>query len=283
MIFQDLPNPLVVELPIPTGAAALLAEYLAVSVGVSERFFWHGPHVLLIRNRDNIGFARASNQGAAASRGRYVVLLNPDTEVLPGALANLVAFADAHPDAGVVGCAHFSPDGRQVDSFARGHFFPKTYRSTRVERLRKGWVSGARMLLRRSACEAVGWLNESFFFGCEDVEICWRMNKAGWRVYYVPDARIIHHGGASSRANPRVLLENRKNRRAMVRMHSSPWVYRLWSAVASVEEWVQRARLRGMGVELGAFDGGSEAPPVKRPAASRGVGEAVGRRRPRSA
>ena len=209
------------------------------------------PHVMLVRNQENVGFAQASNQGAAVSKGRYVLLLNPDTEVLPGCLARLVAFADTHPDAGVVGCAHLSPDGRPVASFARGYLFPKPLCSNRVELLRNGWVSGACMLLRRNACEKLGWLDESFFFGCEDVELCWRMSKAGWHVYYLPDARIIHHGGASSRANPQVFLENMKNRRAMVRMHAPRWLYPLWSFVVSFEEVLYRAKLGAMAAEPG--------------------------------
>lgn len=212
--------------------------------GSAEMVAREFPQVRLIRNRDNVGFAAASNQGARASCGRYVLLLNSDTEVLDGALDRLVAFADAHPEAGVVGCAHLTPDGRVANSFARGYYFPQPSRSDRVERLVRGWVSGACMMLRRSACEAVGWLHEAFFFGCEDVEICWRMNKSGWQVYHVPQARIIHHGGASSRAHPQVLLDNLANRRAMVRMHAHPWVYRLWVPVAWMEESAQRLRLR---------------------------------------
>ena len=197
------------------------------------------PETRLIRNPENVGFARACNQGASASSGRYVLLLNPDTELLRGCLATLVTFADAHPDAGVVGCAHLSPGGDLVTSIGYGYISPRVAKVTRVQRLDRGWVSGACMLLRHTACDAVGWLNESFFFGCDDVEICWRMNKAGWHVYCTPDAKVIHHGAASTRTNPAVLLQNQRNRRAMVRMHAPRWLYLAWLPIALLETYVR--------------------------------------------
>lgn len=194
------------------------------------------PWVRLIRNASNVGFSRANNQGAAASTGRYVLLLNPDTVVLDGAITAMVEFADQHPDAAVVGCTHLDSDGNLAHSIGYGYISPRPARVTRVQRLDRGWVSGACMLLRRAACEQVGWLDESFFFGAEDVEICWRMRKAGWHIYATPAARIIHHGAKSTESNPGVRQLAQAHRREMVRRHAHPLVYRLWSIVHAIEQ-----------------------------------------------
>lgn len=205
---------------------------------------------LLLRNKENVGFAKACNQGAAASKGRYVLLLNPDMELMAGCLYQLVTFADTHPDAGIVGGAAVHPDGSLGHPFARGYLFPKPVRApSRVERIRGGWLGGGLMLLRREACDQVGWLDEHFFFGCEDVEICWRMDKAGWGIYYIPYVCAVHYGGMSTLWNPEVVKENARARRYMVRKHAPRWLYPLWSVIAAAEE---RVYLRQMARRLAA-------------------------------
>jgi N-acetylglucosaminyl-diphospho-decaprenol L-rhamnosyltransferase len=177
------------------------------------------PAVHLIANQDNRGFTAANNQGLSIARGRYVLLLNPDTEVVGDALSTLVAFADEHPDVGMVGPKLLNPDG-SVQSSRRRLPTPATafFESTWLEhcaprRLLEryyvqdrpddvvqdvDWITGAAMLARREAIEEVGPLDEGFFMYSEELDWCRRFGEAGWRVVYLPAAQIIHHVGKSS-------------------------------------------------------------------------------------
>lgn len=182
---------------------------------VREQF----PYVRLIVNDDNRGFPAANNQGVTVAEGRYVLLLNPDTEVVDGALTSLVSFADAHPDVGIVGPQLLNPDGSVQSSRRR---FPTLgtalFESTWLEphaphRVLEryyaldqpddvvqdvDWLTGAAMLARREAVDEVGPLDEGFFMYSEELDWCRRMRDAGWRVVYLPKAQIIHHAGKSS-------------------------------------------------------------------------------------
>lgn len=175
------------------------------------------PGTRIIANDTNLGFAAANNQGIVACRGRYVLLLNSDTVMPPGSLQSLVAFAEAHPRAGVVGPTLLNPDG----SYQTGPTpFPSlwtetlsvtgvgrrlTYRGypsvparrARVAR-RADYVGGACMLARREAIDAVGLLDESYFMYSEEPDWCWRMQRAGWETWFTPVATVTHFGGQST-------------------------------------------------------------------------------------
>jgi N-acetylglucosaminyl-diphospho-decaprenol L-rhamnosyltransferase len=182
---------------------------------VRQRF----PADELIANASNRGYAAANNQGVERARGRYLFLLNSDAEVEVAALRTLVAYADDHPKAGVIGPKLLNPDGTLQPSGGR---FP-TPASTVASLLglnrltgrpRYGTgrdysvpaevdeVSGAAMLIRREVIEQVGGLDEGFAWGYEDVDYCLRARRAGWRVHYVPDARVMHHWGGTQRLAP---------------------------------------------------------------------------------
>ena len=182
---------------------------------VRERY----PSVELIANSANRGYATANNQAVEPARGRYVLLLNSDAEVEAGALRTLVAYADNHPEAGVIGPKLLNPDGTLQPSGGR---FP-TPASTVASLLglhrltgrprygtRRDYsvpaevdeVSGAAMLIRREVIDQLGGLDEGFAWGYEDVDYCLRARRAGWRVHYVPDARVIHHWGGTQRLAP---------------------------------------------------------------------------------
>jgi GT2 family glycosyltransferase len=177
------------------------------------------PAVRLISNPDNRGFSIANNQGIEASSGRYVLLLNSDTEVVGGSLRALVEYGDAHTEAGILGPRLLNGDGTLQPSGGR---FP-TPLSTMfglvgLERLtgqpRYGTtrdyskpavvdeVSGAAMMIRHGVIERIGMLDESFVWGYEDVDFCRRVHETGWQVHYVPAAVVQHEWGASRRLAP---------------------------------------------------------------------------------
>jgi GT2 family glycosyltransferase len=177
-------------------------------------------HVRIIANSRNLGFARGNNAGLAATQGRYLLALNSDTLVQPGALRALVNFMDAHLDAGACGPMLLNEDGSLQPS---GRPLPSVWRlfvdMTKMYRLwqrdvfeqrgrdynlpaRIGEVSGAALLIRRGVYERVGGFDEKLFAYYEDVDLCKRIGDAGYAIYYVPDAKIIHLWKRSSRATP---------------------------------------------------------------------------------
>jgi GT2 family glycosyltransferase len=177
------------------------------------------PRVTLIANPDNIGFAAGNNQGIGVAQGRYLLLLNPDTEAIGDALSRLVQYLDTHPDVGLVGPQLLHTDG-QIQSSRRRFptaatfFFESTWLtplapSSILRRyyvldqpddavLDVDWVTGAAMLTRREVVVQVGGMDESFFMYSEELDWCRRIKAAGWRVVYCPAAQIVHHVGKSS-------------------------------------------------------------------------------------
>lgn len=176
------------------------------------------PQLPLIANRDNRGFGSANNQALPLCHGRYVLLLNPDTKVLPGALAALVKHMDATPDAAVMGCRLLNADGSlqrwtggaypRLANVVNHYFFvdrvlPPSWRPMPLYLDRDvqtdidvDWVSGAVMILR--ADRLGGQLfNPHYFMYGEDMELCHRLKMAGGRVVYTPVASIVHYQGAS--------------------------------------------------------------------------------------
>ena len=177
------------------------------------------PGVHLITNADNRGFPAANNQGIAVAQGRYVFLLNPDTELVGDALATMVAFADAHPDAGIVGPQLLNSDGsvqssrRRFPTLATAFFESTWLQSCSPPRVLEryyvldrpddvvqdvDWVTGAALLARRKAIQQVGPMDEGFFMYSEELDWCRRIKAAGWQVVYLPTATVIHHEGKSS-------------------------------------------------------------------------------------
>lgn len=176
------------------------------------------PHVIVIRNGENVGFSRANNAAAARSRGRFVLFLNPDTEVLADALPRMVAEMDGHPEIGILGPKLLDSHGRwsrdmgyrlpNLRTLANTYLglsqmtrsprlFPGIVRSRDFHELEDcGWVCGACFMVRREVLERDLWNEDIFFFG-EDMEYCDRVRRRGWRVCATPDARVVHHSGKS--------------------------------------------------------------------------------------
>ena len=190
------------------------------------------PQVRLIANERNLGFGRAHNQAIAATSGRYFFMLNPDARLKEtDFLKRMVEFAEAHPDAGLIGPKVLNPDGT-IQYSARnfptpaaaifqnslfGRLFPKNrfvkqyvlsdwdHDSTREV----DWLSGSALMARREFIEDVGPLDESFFIYCEDVDWGYRAKAKGWKVVYFPGATVEHRSGASSdKAQVRMLWQH---------------------------------------------------------------------------
>lgn len=206
--------------------------------------------VRLIANAENVGFARACNQGLRTSRGRYALLLNPDTRVVPGALEALVAFMDAHPEAGAAGPALLNPDGSLQPS---GGEFPSLRQLLAIHPIVAGLlpapehplrrrdfsevaevdeVSGACMIVRRAAIDEVGLLDENFFLYFEDLDWCLRLKRAGWRVYHLPEARVIHHWRSRNDPNPYARVHHLRSQLYYVRKHFGRGPFLLLTALS---------------------------------------------------
>jgi GT2 family glycosyltransferase len=173
------------------------------------------PAVHLIENDRNLGFSKAANQGLKKSSGRYALLLNPDTQVKEGAIERLVSFMDVHPEAGVAGVQLLNSDGSRQNSVANfpslatelvnksllRWMFPKRFPGkgrNYSEPIEVDSVIGAFMIVRREAIERVGLLDEDYFLFLEETDWCYRMKKAGWKVYHLPQAEIYHFQGKSA-------------------------------------------------------------------------------------
>ena len=196
------------------------------------------PQALLISNDENVGYPAANNQGLRAlgfgsgleEGPRYALLLNPDTEVPPTALAQVVAFMDAHPEFGIVGPKLVRPDGSLDLACRRSFPSPEIsfYRLTGLARLfphsrRFGRynltyldpdqgaevdaVVGAFMLVRRAAIAKVGLLDDTFFMYGEDLDWAYRIKAAGWKVYYYPEVTVLHVKRAASKQSAKAQIE----------------------------------------------------------------------------
>ncbi|MBI5304088.1 MAG: glycosyltransferase family 2 protein [Chloroflexi bacterium] len=208
----------------------------ASSDGTREMLRDEFPRVRVIANDHNAGFTRASNQAIRASVGRYVLLLNNDTLILPDAFERLIAFADAHPAIGIVSPKVLNRDGTLQKQCRRSYATPwdlfcyfsglatrypqsrlfgrylMTYMDENVTHAADA-VSGSCMLIRRAVLDQIGLLDERFFAYQEDTDFCFRARQAGWHVYYFHQAEIIHFGGqGGSRVEPyRSIIEWHKS------------------------------------------------------------------------
>ncbi|MBK9290288.1 MAG: glycosyltransferase [Bacteroidetes bacterium] len=180
------------------------------------------PEVKLIANSANVGFSRANNQAIVQSQGEYVLLLNPDTVVQDDTFSKTIAFMDAHPEAGGLGVKMLDGQGKFLPESKRGlptpmtafykifglsALFPKSRRFGRYhlsfldpDQVHEVEIlAGAFMLLRRKVLDEIGLLDETFFMYGEDIDLSYRIIKAGYKNYYFPLTRIIHYKGESTK------------------------------------------------------------------------------------
>lgn len=224
------------------------------------------PEVTLEALKENLGFAAATNRGIRRARGRDILVLNPDTEVLPGALSAMLRALHSMPHVGMVGPLLLNPDGSLQSS---GYRFPNLTQSfldffplhpRLVGSKINGRVSpgdgmspyavdhplGACMLVRRAVVERVGMLDEQYFLYSEEIDWCRRIVAGGWTVLIAPSAHIIHYGGQStSQAPAAMLLQLHRSRARYFQFYHSDAFLHSVELMARSAAWWSQVRDRG--------------------------------------
>jgi N-acetylglucosaminyl-diphospho-decaprenol L-rhamnosyltransferase len=211
------PTPGMIE---PELAYEVIVVDCASSDGSVEMVRREFPWVQLIASDENLGYARGNNLGLVEATGRYLLILNPDTEIVGDALAMMARYLDAHPAVGALGPQLRYPDGtlqssrRRFPSLATAfcestllhQWFPNNRTARRYHLADRpadviqpvDWLVGAALMIRREAWQQVGPLDEGFFMYFEELDWCRRCRAAGWEIHYLPAAQITHHEGKSS-------------------------------------------------------------------------------------
>jgi len=237
--------------------------------GTVEMLQQEFPQVHVLANDRNVGFAVANNQGLRQCRGRYVLCLNSDTILRPDTLSSMVAFLDAHRDAGAAGCRLLNADGSFQLSFAYPHglggdlkqkwiawgtrnsrWFRQWYarRHEQVEEV--GVVVGAFLMVRREVIEQIGAFDESFFMYFEDSDWCYRIRQQGWKVFYVPEVEIIHlHGQTSKQRSRQFAVQFRQSQLKFYAQHLPRFSFHVLRVALVAKALINmgRAWVRGWG------------------------------------
>ncbi len=227
------------------------------------------PHVRVISS-PNRGFAYGNNRGLEQTRARYLLLLNPDTEVVDGTFGEMVRLLDSRPRVGVTGVRQLAADGTPWPSIRR---FPSASRALgealfserwpihpawageRVLESGAGelerecdWISGSFMLLRREALLSAGLLDERFFLYCEEPDLCLRIKRAGWEVRHLPKMTIVHHAGKGG-VQPRMVAQDAYARKQYARKHFSFAHRGLYLSALGLRHAIRAACARGHGAD----------------------------------
>ena len=220
------------------------------------------PDVVLARNEENVGYAAGNNQGAKVATGGFVCTLNSDTEVAPGALDLLVDFLEQNPDYGAVSPRLVNPDGTVQTACMRfpglltalcfdtcfGRFWPGTAVENRyfmrdfdhVHSRDVDQPPGACFMMKREEFLALGGLDTELFLFFNDVDICRRLWRNGRKIRYLAEARVTHHGGASTKGFEKFVVVWHRDRMAYYRKHYGPLVMpyiRMIVRLRGIEEW----------------------------------------------
>lgn len=189
------------------------------------------PKVKLIVSAENLGFSAANNRALQISIGEFILFLNSDAELLPRSLDPLLRHFEMHPETGIVG---------PTEQFESGNSYPticpspdlafvflnhsglrkRFYRNKRInpyrflweqaqvtgEPVEVDWLSGASLMIRRQVLDEIGFFDEGYFFYMEETDLCERARRADWKVKFIPESRVIHHGGQSTRQAKNGLL-----------------------------------------------------------------------------
>jgi N-acetylglucosaminyl-diphospho-decaprenol L-rhamnosyltransferase len=253
--------------------SARAAELVVVDNGSSDGStdaLRDDPTVTLIEPGRNLGYAGAANLGIASTTSAYVAVCNPDVHLAPGTAGAMLARLVAEPDLGAVGPRVLDVDGthypsaRNVPSVgdAVGHGvvglvkpdnrFTRRYRELDEDPSRPrdvDWVSGAAVWLRREALDSVDGWDDGYFMYVEDVDLCWRLRRAGWRIAYEPGGEVTHVHGASTARHPyRMIAEHH---RSLLRFAAKRWSG--WRKVLLVPAAVYLAIRTGLAMAMHAL------------------------------
>lgn len=226
------------------------------------------PSVRLISNSMNRGFAVANNQAIVRCTGNYIMLLNSDTQILSGTAIKIISFMEARPQVGAVGCKLLNLDGSLQPSIYTFPYWLKDTLSVCMEgnalkdnqklRARLGpflrlfgvrfsnagnhaiaseidFPQGACLTVRRKVVERIGLLDEGYFFAGEEADWCYRMKGKGWKVYYYPEASVIHHRRGSCKGmEGRAFIQTRKSALRFYEKHYGRWETELMRSSVSI-------------------------------------------------
>ena len=204
------------------------------------------PSIHLIANNQNLGFAAANNQAFALASGQYIILLNPDAYIRHASIKHCIAFMEQTPQCGLAGGKIISPEGRLEPSARR---FPSALSklltlsglsgkfplSPILNRHEFGgfahdhpqevdWVPGTFTIIRKTMLDAIGAFDERFYIYYEETDLCLRAKKAGWKVFFIHDAEVMHIGGACSKTRKDKTFDNKAAQVLTFRMRSE-WLY----------------------------------------------------------
>jgi len=258
------------------------------SVAMVREYF---PDVCLIENNENLGFAKANNIGLAGARGNIILMLNSDTKILEDALPKLMAFLNTHPDVAVVSGRLVYPDfsdqgvarafptpinaffGRTTllnkifphNGFSKKYLVSRSHTSD--EPFEVDWVSGACLMVKKSVLAQVGLLDEKFFMYWEDADFCFRLKQKGWKVFCVPEAKIIHYEGKSTRrkSSARLIIEFHKSVYRYYRKHYIKSVFEPMNAIAVSGLFLRTLVLLGVNIFKAKNRGGERKRSVASP------------------
>jgi len=231
LVTHNTREPLLDALASVRGSSEVVVVDNASTDGTAEAVRRAFPEVKVLES-PNDGYGAAANRGVAACSAPFVLLLNSDVVVRPGALRALAGYLESHTHAGLAGPRLENPDGTlQRSCFAFLGTARLAVEKTALGRWLGGpcdrsktapWVLGAALAIRREAFEAVGGFDTGFFLYGEEVDLCYRMWQAGWEVHYAPMATVMHIGGASAAARPETEVQRVDSARRFYRRHYSP-------------------------------------------------------------
>jgi len=251
--------------------------------GAGELLEQHFPEVVFIQSSKNLGFAGANNAAFTRSQGRNILFLNPDTEIEGPAIGLMMKALDTQPSAGIVGARLLNSDGslqtscvqsfptlwnQALDTEFLRNLFPTSSlwgtqalgQSTETP-MEVEVISGACLMVKREAFEKVGQFSTDYFMYSEDVDLCHKVQRAGWKNYYAGEARVIHHGGRSSSASPQssfAVVMTRESQLRYMRLRRGrvyAALYRVTTALAALGRLSMLGL--GFGLTLGRFRRGS--------------------------
>jgi N-acetylglucosaminyl-diphospho-decaprenol L-rhamnosyltransferase len=229
------------------GAAEVVVVDNGSRDGSVDRVRTRFPDLKVVTPGRNLGYGAAANRGVAATTTSWIAVSNPDLEARPGTLATLAAALDDHPGRALVGPLIRTSSGDRYPSarhfpslidagghallgiFAPDNRFTRSYQRNDLNQaagdpVEVDWVSGACVLVRRSAFEQVGGFDEAYFMYAEDVDLCWRLGQQRWSAAYVPGAEVTHRQGVSTDHHPyRMILEHHRSLLRFAVRSSSGW------------------------------------------------------------